>query len=915
MKPYNTNLPPHLKSLKDEIEGYARGYGLDFFDQVFEVVDADDLNEIAAYGGFPTRYPHWSFGMQYEELRKSYDYGLSKIYELVINNDPCYAYLMRSNHDVDQKLVMAHVYGHNDFFKNNAYFAHTNRKMMDEMANHGARVRRYGEKYGEDEVEAFIDRCQSIEDLIDIHSPGIKRRDDSPRSTLHEEKEDELKLTRFKSKDYMDDYINPPTALKAEEEAQRKKKEQTARSFPERPEKDVLHFLIDYAPLKPWQRDVLEIVRNEAYYFAPQGQTKILNEGWACVRPESLVATDFGLMKIGDLVDGRIDAKISDGELSRQVYDWAIFPDRDTVWIKTRRGFELEGSTNHRILLPNDGWRQLDQLQIGDRVKLACGTNLWAKQFVQIEWAPQSRVTLAHVAASAGTSIATIYRHMRGERASVSCKLEELLPRYQADRACKTSMQNKRVACRIPSVVDEKLAAFLGYLIGDGHISAIKRTIGLTTGDEPQAAHFAELTAELFEIQPVWKWDRSKWRLRFSSRNLQEFLVHLGLKTGVCAREKSVPDAILRSPKTVVAAFLRALYDCDGYAGKAGVILSTSSVEMCKQVQLLLLNFGIVSTRVPHKDGCWHVHTLGKAAITFEREIGFCLQRKRDALRQYIENHRWFLDQPWEDEIVAIERRRADVYDISVEETHRYAAQGFINHNSYWHTTIMTQKALTPAEVIDYADHHSGTVATHGARLNPYKLGLELLRDIEHRWNTGKFGKEYDECDDLEKRRAWNKQLGLGRQKIFEVRRVHNDITFIDTFLTPDFCREHKMFAYAFQDASGQYVIESREFQKVKQRLLFSLTNFGKPWIHVLDGNFRNRGELLLKHDFNGIELRQDWARDVLANIQYIWSRPVHIETVVDGKPALLSFDGTEHTTKPIGETDDAKRSPPAKAK
>src|SRR3954469_771991 len=109
---YNTNLPPHLRVLKDEIEGYARDFGLDFFETIFEVVDADDLNEIAAYGGVPTRYPHWSFGMQYEELKKGYEYGLSKIYEMVINNDPCYAYLMRCNHTVDQKLVMAHVYGH-----------------------------------------------------------------------------------------------------------------------------------------------------------------------------------------------------------------------------------------------------------------------------------------------------------------------------------------------------------------------------------------------------------------------------------------------------------------------------------------------------------------------------------------------------------------------------------------------------------------------------------------------------------------------------------------------------------------------------------------------------------------------------------------------------------------------------------
>src|SRR3954470_12174461 len=110
--PYDTRLPPDLAALKVEIEAHARQFGLDFYETIFEVVEADDLNEIASYGGFPTRYPHWSFGMAYEELKKGYEYGLSKIYEMVINNDPCYAYLMRCNHTVDQKLVMAHVYGH-----------------------------------------------------------------------------------------------------------------------------------------------------------------------------------------------------------------------------------------------------------------------------------------------------------------------------------------------------------------------------------------------------------------------------------------------------------------------------------------------------------------------------------------------------------------------------------------------------------------------------------------------------------------------------------------------------------------------------------------------------------------------------------------------------------------------------------
>jgi stage V sporulation protein R len=116
------------------------------------------------------------------------------------------------------------------------------------------------------------------------------------------------------------------------------------------------------------------------------------------------------------------------------------------------------------------------------------------------------------------------------------------------------------------------------------------------------------------------------------------------------------------------------------------------------------------------------------------------------------------------------------------------------------------------------------------------------------------------------------------------------------------------MFSFAWQEQMGTYVIESRDFQKIKQRLLTSLTNFGKPWIFVVDGNYHNRGELLLKHEHSGVDLQLNQATDTLANIQFIWSRPVHLQTVVDGKATLLSFDGTEHSSKTLGEADDAKR-------
>jgi stage V sporulation protein R len=494
------NLAPELAELQVEIEGYAREFGLDFFDTIFEVVDYKQMNQAAAYVGFPSRYPHWQFGMEYLRMSKSYAYGLHRIYEMVINNDPSYAYLLASNKLVDQKLVMAHVYGHVDFFKNNMWFAHTNRKMMDEMANHGTRVRRYIERYGLDAVEQFLDICLSIDNLIDIHSPGVRRRPAHYRPGEQKEGGDNGRsrpVRKLPSKSYMDGYVNPPEFL----EAQRRKIEQEQerkKHFPERPDRDVMLFLLEHAPLAEWKRDVLAIIREEAYYFAPQGQTKIMNEGWA----------------------------------------------------------------------------------------------------------------------------------------------------------------------------------------------------------------------------------------------------------------------------------------------------------------------------------------------------------------------------------------------------------------SYWHSTIMTQKALKPNEVIDYAEHHAGTMATSPGRLNPYKLGLELLRDIEERWDKGCFGKEWEECDDEQERHHWDRQLGLGRQKLFEVRRIYNDIGFIDTFLTPDFAREHKLFAYKYNPETREYVIDSREFDKVKRQLLFSLTNFGQPIVVVQDANFRNRGELLLRHEHEGIDLKLDWALETLENIFEVWTRPVHIETVVEDEPKRLSFDGEEHSEK-----------------
>jgi stage V sporulation protein R len=511
-------LPDYLREWQEKIENHARKSGLDFFPQVFEILTFDEMNEVAAYGGFPTRFPHWRWGMEYERLKKSGDYGLSRIYEMVINNNPCVAYLLEGNSLVDQKLVMAHVCAHNDFFKNNFSFKITDqdrrppsqaedlvvsrkdrlptRKWIDTFANHAARIRRHMERHGVSPVEEFIDTCMSLENLIDPPGRMLEGRAKPERP----EEPEAIEVPRLKAKSYMDSFINPEEYVAAQKKKLEDEAQKARARFPEHPQRDVLRFLMEHAPLERWERDVLEVIREEAYYFWPQAQTKIMNEGWA----------------------------------------------------------------------------------------------------------------------------------------------------------------------------------------------------------------------------------------------------------------------------------------------------------------------------------------------------------------------------------------------------------------SYWHSKIMTGYALDGNEVVDYADRNASVMGGGGRSVNPYKLGVELYRHIEERWDRGQFGKEWEECDSLEERRNWDRRLGLGRKKIFEVRALHNDVTFIDEFLTPDFCIEHKMFTYAWSNRNDRFEIDSREFKSVKDKLLFQLTNFGHPFIAVEEGNLENRGELLLRHDHHGVDLDLEKGRETLRNLHRVWRRPCAIATTIDGRPSLLRYDGKEHSTRPI---------------
>jgi stage V sporulation protein R len=498
----STDLTPELREHMVAIKAKAIEYGLDFHEVVFEVLDFDTMNQIASYGGFPIRYPHWKWGAEYDRMSKRDAYGMGRIYEMVINNDPCYAYLQESNAVTDQKLVMAHVYGHADFFKHNHWFSATNRKMIDEMANHATRVRRHGEKHGQATVERFIDACLSVEHLIDPHSVFIER--EGARSKAKDGEEEGFEPDKLPAKSYMEPYINPAEELERQREAYEAKKKRDAGKVPRRPTRDVLLFLLRHAPLEGWQNDILSIIRDEAYYFAPQGQTKVMNEGWA----------------------------------------------------------------------------------------------------------------------------------------------------------------------------------------------------------------------------------------------------------------------------------------------------------------------------------------------------------------------------------------------------------------TYWHSKLMTGHFLEAKEIIHYADQHSGVVHMEPGGFNPYKIGVEMWKDIERRWDTGRHGPAWEALEEMGQKERHDDRSMRGREKIFEIRRIYNDVSFIDEFLTPEFVERHKMYETRRDPRTGQVVIASRDFDRIKQILLYKLTNMGQPFMYVVDANYLNRGELYLANKWNGLEVDAAKGVEVLRNLRRIWGRPAHLQARVNNEMWLFSVDDPDGDPKreKIGE-------------
>ncbi|MGD6844220.1 SpoVR family protein [Bacillus infantis] len=257
-----------LEHAIQEITEIATGFGLDFYPMRYEICPADIIYTFGAYG-MPTRFSHWSFGKQFYKMKLHYDLGLSKIYELVINSDPCYAFLLDSNSLIQNKLIVAHVLAHCDFFKNNIRFQNTKRDMVESMSATAERIRQYEIEHGKHEVETFLDAVLAIEEHID---PSLMRPKLAWSAEDLEYEEDEAPAATP-----YDDLWNLDSRSKRKPEKKKKLKK-----IPPQPEKDLLLFIESYSrELSDWQRDILTMMREEMLYFWPQLETKIMNEGWA----------------------------------------------------------------------------------------------------------------------------------------------------------------------------------------------------------------------------------------------------------------------------------------------------------------------------------------------------------------------------------------------------------------------------------------------------------------------------------------------------------------------------------------------------------------------------------------------------------------------------------------------------------
>ena len=848
-----------LSSLQDwdeKICEIAKKHKLDWFQIEYETIDYYEMIGAMAHHGMPSMYNHWSFGKSFERTHQMYNMGQEGLpYELIINSNPSIAYLMRENPLPLQILIMAHCVGHSDFFKNNRMFKDTRpESVIQRFRAAKKRIQSYVEDptIGIDEVEKVIDACHAVQ--FQTTKYGLKRRS---REEIRDDKLSQLKLARERGEKIL--------ISKLEKELE---------TVPMEFDYDILGFISENAKLPSWKKDIIDIIRDEGQYFWPQIQTKIMNEGWACVTGDTLIDTSEGLITAKELVENH-KGKVFDGENYQNLTDWHYNPSTERIKITTEHGYVIHGSIRHRILLGND-WKYLTELSIGDELPIFKGNDVWNDEYQKLENPLKEKLSYQQICDSLGVSYSQIVRYKKGKKVRVDYKnIENAISQIQAQKDYSKLFNFKLSGKQIifPNLLSEELANIIGMMIGDGGFWNRKNSkrlkSSLITGDDELKYLFIKQINNVFGVDCQAKWDKSKWRIDLPSEIITRWLVNtFNFKLGNTAKIKFIPHQIMKSPKSVVKSFLRGLFDTDGCATERGnVIYTTTSSTLASQIQELLLKFGIVSrlskiqSKNKNHNDCYRIYLGVNDSFIFKNKIGFNLKRKQDRLNNL--NAKKYLLKNITTKIISIEKDTGEVYDFTVNNTHKYRSSCFINHNSYNHYKICHELNLPSELHLPIIKSHNQVIRPHVGGINPYHLGFHMFKRIEE-----KFG--YEES--------------------LIAREACHDGSFIRQYLDQDLCSELNLFSFSKKKYHGltiDDVSDDEGWKSVRDELALMVGGGSIPVVYVREV-LRN-GELIICHEHDGRDLEFDHAKKVLNHIKFLWGNKAKLLARITGN--LIAID------------------------
>jgi len=268
-------------------------------------------------------------------------------------------------------------------------------------------------------------------------------------------------------------------------------------------------------------------------------------------------------------------------------------------------------------------------------------------------------------------------------------------------------------------------------------------------------------------------------------------------------------------------------------------------------------------------------------------------------LLKYLIAHAPYLNK-WERDVLGVVRNQARA--LSPNRRTKILNEGWA---TFWHARIMRrlfqEGLLTPSEHGVFVDYHAKVTQASKIRLNEYHVGSALFENIQRRWDMGCFGSEYNACVDPIARANWDTKVGKGTEKIFSVRASYTDRMAIEDLFSDEFIHEQELYLYGIHidkktNEEIVYIVEKcpgiiRSVLK-EQRVLYGI----EP-IAVVDGNYRGKGFLFLRHDYHGVQLNELYTRGTLEHIYRLWKRPVYLETRAQNKKIVYVFDGKQHKT------------------